>query len=125
MRRLSLRWPPRGRAAKANRRELPRKVKKDGTLYKKPNFEYQCNMCKEWLMNKDIVLDHIDPVVDPNDENLNNMTEEEFIGKFAIGLLCYEENFQTLCNPCHDSKTDIENESRKITKKQKSTKKKL
>jgi len=115
LRRLSLRWPPRNKALKASRRELPRKIKLDGTPFKKPNYEYQCNICEEWFRNSEVVLDHIEPVVDPKGET--NLTEEEFIGKFAIGLFCYEEGYQTLCAACHDTKTREENRIRKDVKK--------
>ena len=115
LRRLSMRWPPRGRASKVGRRELPRKIKKDGTLYKKPNFEYQCNKCTKWFKSSDTVMDHIIPVVRP--ESIVAKSEEEFIGKFAVSLLCYEDNWQRLCHKCHDKKTEQENKIRKITKK--------
>ena len=97
------------------RRELPRKIKKDGTLYKKPNYEYQCNNCKEWFRSSDTVMDHIIPVVAVDD--IKAKSEEEFIGKFAVSLLCYENNWQRLCNPCHDTKTEEENKVRYKPKK--------
>jgi len=115
LRRLSMRWPPRNRASKIGRRELPRKIKKDGTPYKKPNYEYQCNKCKDWFSSSKTVMDHIIPVVQPND--IKAKSEEEFIGKFAVSLLCYEDNWQRLCSECHDIKTEQENKIRKLTKK--------
>lgn len=115
LRRLSIRWPPRGRVLKASRRELPRKIKKDGTPYKKANYEYQCNSCKNWFRSSDTVMDHIIPVVDPKDNTIK--TEEEFFGKFVVSLLSYEDNWQVLCNSCHDEKTRHENEIRKNSKK--------
>jgi 5-methylcytosine-specific restriction endonuclease McrA len=105
-----MRWPPRGRVLKTSRRELPRKIKKDGTPHKRPNFEYQCNKCKAWFRSSDTVMDHVNPVVDTKVE-FN--TEEEFYGHFITSLLCYEENWQVLCNKCHDEKTKKENELRK------------
>ena len=108
-----MKWPPRNKAKNKNRREYYR-VKKDGTKYNKPNFEYQCNSCKNWFPDKDIQLDHIIPVVNPKDTN--NYTEEEFIGKFAVSLLCYEDGWQNLCNPCHDAKTEKENKIRMESK---------
>jgi len=115
LRRLSMKWPPRGRAAKLYRRELPRKLKQDGTPYKKPNYEYQCQECNNWFRSSDTVMDHIVPVVSPHD--IVAKTEEEFIGKFAVSLLCYEDNWQRLCCPCHDIKTENENKIRKDVKK--------
>lgn len=110
VRRLSMRWPPRGKVLKTSRRELPRKIKKDGTPYKKANYEYQCNRCKKWFRSSDTVMDHINPVIDPKS---TDMTEKEFYGEFITSLLCYEDNWQVLCNPCHDKKTEKENKQRK------------
>jgi len=112
LRQLSLKWPPRNNVKKNNRREYY-KTKKDGTQYDKPNFEYQCNICKEWFPDSKVQLDHISPVVDP--ENATLYTEEEFIGKFAISLLCYEDNYQIAWINCHELKTRLENEKRKKT----------
>lgn len=114
MRRLSMRWPPRNRVLKASRRELPRKLKKDGTPHKRANYEYQCNKCKEWFRSSDTVLDHVIPVVKPAD--ITAKSEEEWIGKFVTSLLCYEDGFQVLCHPCHDKKTEKENILRKLSK---------
>lgn len=113
LRRLSLRWPPRGRVLKAARKELPRKIKKDGTPYKRPNYEYQCAMCKDWFKSTKVVVDHIIPIVDPKNEKHKYLSTEEFIGKFAVGLFCYEDNLQVLCESCHDEKTEEEREIRK------------
>lgn len=107
-----MKWPPRNNAKKRVRREYF-KTKVDGSKYSKPNFEYQCNMCKSWFADKDIQLDHAIPVVDPEDSAL--YTEEEFIGKFAISLFCDEDNYQVLCIKCHDIKTEQENKKRKKT----------
>ena len=115
LRRLSMKWPPRNRVYKANRRELPRQIKKDGTPYKKAYFEHQCNSCKEWFRASNITMDHIEPVVDI--EGYSHLSDEEFIGKFASSLFCYEENWQKLCTTCHDNKTKEENKKRKSTKK--------
>ena len=114
LRRLSMKWPPRNKVKKANRREYY-KTKVDGTQYNKPNFEYQCNMCKKWFADKDTCMDHIIPIVKPEDSEYN--TEEQFIGMFAMGLLSYEDNWQILCLPCHDRKTEKENKIRQKTKK--------
>jgi len=114
LRRLSLRWPPRGKVLKASRRELPRKIKKDGTPFKKPNYEYQCNVCKGWFRSSDTQLDHIQPVIDVKSDKF---TEEEFYSTFVIGLFCYEDNFQVICHKCHDEKCKIEQKERFSVKK--------
>lgn len=111
LRRISLKWPPRNRVDKATRRELPRKLKKDGTPYKRPNYEHLCNICNKWFKSSEVVMDHVEPVVDVDSNP--DMPEWEYIGKFAVDLLCYEDNFQKLCINCHDEKTKKENEMRK------------
>lgn len=109
-----MKWPPRNDIKKSNRREYY-KTRVDGSKYSKPNFEYQCKSCKKWFADKDIQLDHVNPVVDPKDAAI--YTEEEFIGKFAISLLCYEDGWQLLCEKCHTKKTEKENKIRQKTKK--------
>lgn len=114
LRRLSMKWPPRNRVKIAGRREYYR-IKADGTPYKSPNYEYPCSKCKGWFPDKHVQMDHVHPVVNPKDSNL--YTEEEFIGKFAVSLLAYEDGWQVLCTKCHDEKTRKENEERLNSKK--------
>jgi 5-methylcytosine-specific restriction endonuclease McrA len=102
LRRISLKWPPLSNVRKANRRELPRKVKKDGTLFAKPNFEYECNECKNWFPSGKIQVDHINPIMGIDSSTLS---EKEFYGHFVFELFCYEDNLQLLCTSCHDKKT--------------------
>lgn len=90
-------------------------LKKDGTPYKKKFYEHQCNKCKKWFRAKDITMDHIEPVVEIADNS--HLSEYEFIGKFVVSLLCYEDNWQKLCINCHDKKTEKENKLRKTVKK--------
>lgn len=108
-----MKWPPRNRVYKANRREI-KLLKKDGTPYKKTFFEHQCNKCKKWFRAKDITMDHVIPVVPPASKR--QMSEAEEIGNFVVSLLCYEDNWQKLCNKCHDIKSDHENKLRKLVK---------
>lgn len=108
LRRLSMKWPPRNAVKKANRREYY-KTRKDGSKYAKPNFEYQCNMCKNWFADKDTCMDHIEPIIDIDQDKVS---EEEFYGIFVTGLFCDESNFQILCKKCHDLKTKSEQEER-------------
>lgn len=114
LRRISMKWPPRNKVYRANRREIEL-FKKDGTPYKKKFYEHQCNICKEWFRAKDIQLDHINPVVDLSDHS--GLSEEEYIGKFVVSLLSYEENWQKVCAQCHDIKTKNEQKIRKTVKK--------
>lgn len=113
LRRLSMKWPPRNRVKKANRREYF-KTKVDGSQYNKPNFEYQCAACKDWFADKDTCMDHVIPVIEVDQDSVS---EEEFYGIFVTGLFCEETNFQILCKSCHDDKTKVENKIRQETKK--------
>jgi 5-methylcytosine-specific restriction endonuclease McrA len=71
--------------------------------YKGPNkrqkWEYQCNHCKKWFMEKDIQIDHIIPV--------GTLTRSEDLPGF-LRRLTVEDGFQTLCKPCHQIKTNEE-----------------
>jgi len=76
-------------------------LKKDGTPAKKPRVEYSCSNCNEWFMKKDIQVDHIVPVIDPEKgfEDWNIFVER---------LFCGVDNLSALCKPCHKVKTDEE-----------------
>lgn len=79
--------------------------------------KYKCQGCGEIFGQKEISLDHINPVVDPRKGFL---TWDDYIAR----MLCDSNGFQVLCNVgCHSSKTQIENEIRK--KYNKRRKKKL
>lgn len=78
-------------------------------VYKGPNkrqkFEYQCNECKNWFMEKNINVDHAIPV------GALNCAED--LPGFVNRLFCEVDNLQILCSSCHDIKTKKENEDRK------------
>ena len=107
LRRLSLKWPPRNNLKKNNRREYY-KIRKDGTKFKKPNYEYQCNSCEKWFPDSKIQVDHVIPIMNSNTETF---TEEQFYSHFILGLFCYEDNLQLLCEECHNIKTETEKKS--------------
>lgn len=95
LRRLSFKWKPRGEVLKAAR--ISRGV-------------YECNICKGQFGNKEIVMDHIDPVVDVKHGWVDWNT-------FIESLFCYEEGWQVICKSCHDIKTEKENKERLKAKK--------
>lgn len=66
---------------------------------------YQCNSCKQCFGNKDIVVDHIEPVV-PVDVGFTDWRD------YIIRLFPEQNGFQVLCNICHDTKTSIEDNIR-------------
>jgi len=67
---------------------------------------YECASCKDNWRNKDICLDHIDPVIDPV-EGFKDWNE------YIRRLFCDAEGFQVLCRDCHLKKSRAENEIRK------------
>jgi len=93
LRRLSYQWPPRNEAKK---------------LARVSRGLYKCNNCKEIFGPKEIFMDHKFPVV--------AITGFENLGKYVESLFCSEENYQALCGPCHDKKTEEENKLRKEIK---------
>ena len=91
LRRASYSWPARSEAL--SRARVERGI-------------YQCQLCLEQFRKKDVVLDHISPVVSVK----NGWTNwDDFINR----LFCQADGYQVLCNNCHDSKTKVENEMRK------------
>jgi 5-methylcytosine-specific restriction endonuclease McrA len=89
LRKLSMQWPPAYEAVKRAR--------------KAPN-SHECAHCLKRFKDDAIKRDHIQPVVDPRKEG-RGMTWDEYLG----ALFCQTENYQILCKPCHDKKTDLEN----------------
>jgi len=71
--------------------------------YKGPNkrqkFEYQCNHCEEWFMDKEVQIDHITPV--------GSLKCGDDLKEF-LERLTPEDGFQVLCKPCHQIKTNSE-----------------
>ena len=62
-------------------------------------WEYQCNHCKDWFMEKEIQVDHI--------IECGTLTCSEDVPGFIERLFCEKEGFQTLCKPCHQIKTNL------------------
>lgn len=67
---------------------------------------YKCAACQQVMKQKGMHIDHIDPVVDP---------EQGFVDWdiYISRLFCSSENLQLLCEPCHKSKTASEQLKRK------------
>ena len=62
-------------------------------------WEYQCNHCKDWFMEKEIQVDHI--------IECGTLTCSEDVPEFIERLFCEKEGFQILCKPCHQIKTNL------------------
>lgn len=70
---------------------------------------FQCTSCGKEFTNKDMEVDHINPVVDPEK---GFVSWDDFINK----LFCERENLQALCKPCHKNKTTLEKKKRNESK---------
>ena len=95
LRRASYRWPGRYKAFAAA------KIGRN---------QYVCSHCSAIKGRKDVNLDHILPVVDPE---IGWVSFDVFIER----LFCSENNFQVLCCDCHKKKTAVEREFRLAAKK--------
>ena len=73
---------------------------------------YTCRGCGQPTRDKDVRVDHIYPVIDP---------EVGFVdfNTFIARLFVPEDQLQVLCIKCHDAKSAIENKIRKETRKKK------
>jgi 5-methylcytosine-specific restriction endonuclease McrA len=99
LRKASYRWPTRSEAEKRSR--------VDRGLYKCENPK-----CGHIGPRKDFVMDHVIPVVDPVEGFVSfDVYIERMFPDSAKG-------WQRLCHQCHDIKTETENSTRKISKKQ-------
>lgn len=67
---------------------------------------YLCNHCKGEFPTADVQVDHVNPIVNPDD---GFVSWDEYIKN----LFCPIENLQVLCTTCHDAKTLGENKLRK------------
>lgn len=98
------RWPPKYEAIKQARTE--RKTNpKTGRLA----MMHLCNHCNGEFPAKEVVADHIEPVVDPR---VGFKDWNTFIDRLYVEV----EGFQVLCKDCHKIKT---NEERQIARKRK------
>lgn len=90
--------------------------------------KYKCNSCGDLFGPKQIILDHIEPVVDPK---VGWVDWNTFIERLFVPA----EKFQILCHACSDVKTALEDAMREhyknkdtgtpdLTKDKKYTKKK-
>lgn len=67
-------------------------------------WEYQCAQCKGWFKDKEVKVDHINPV--------GTLKCAEDLPAFVENLFCEEDNLQCLCDACHTIKTKEERENR-------------
>lgn len=93
LRRISYRWEPRKR------------VMRDARVAR---GDYECKICGpgQTYKRKEFDMDHVLPVVDPNDGFIDWNT-------FIERLFCGDDGFQILCKACHKIKTQNENTQRR------------
>lgn len=101
--------------------ELPPKTLKDGSVGKKNQVRYKCAACSGLFSQKDVAVDHIEPVIP-----LHRSEEDLTIDEMAYRIWCDIDNLQVVCNTtlkknngipsCHKIKTDEENFIRKRLK---------
>ncbi len=85
LRRLSIRWKPRGDYLLSVRRP-----KVGGGRSK---FEYECQICYAWFIRAHIEVDHI--------LACGSLRSFDDIGPFVKRLLCEKDGFRALCKECH------------------------
>lgn len=86
-----------------NRRKVPR-FNKDGSRHKIDATEHLCNVCNKWkrsVKNSKVVIDHIDPVVEPEVGFVDMNT-------YFRRLWCDRSKLQKICGDCHRTKTNAE-----------------
>ena len=103
----------------AARVELPPALKKDGNEGKRNQVRYKCAACQQLFQQKNVAVDHIEPVV-PLYREEKTMSGSELVR----GIYCPVSNLQVLCNTkikdlpkgvksCHYNKTQEEKFLRK------------
>jgi len=118
--RRAFRMSPRLNAVmQAARVELPPALKKDGKEGKRNQVRYKCAVCKDLFQQKNVVVDHISPVIPLYRQELSMS-----IGDIAKNIYCHVDNLQVICSTrikdlpkgersCHYIKTQEENFLRK------------
>jgi hypothetical protein len=68
--------------------------------------QYKCYLCEKSFERDQVVVDHVQPVVEPKK---GFTTWDQFIER----LFCDASNLKACCSPCHKIKTQKEEEERK------------
>ena len=94
------RFPPKWKALKAAM--VGKKInKRTGRLAE----HYLCASCGGFFVARDVQVDHIDPVVSPEEGFQDWWT-------YFNRLYCEADNLQVLCKQCHKEKTNAERQER-------------
>lgn len=101
LRRGTMRYPPKNETlAKA------KTTKKINASSGRLAQHYKCKGCKKEFPMKQVVVDHIKPVVDPKVGFIDWNT-------YIERMYCVAKNFQVLCKPCHLIKSAKERKDRR------------
>lgn len=95
------RWPPKYAVLAAAKREY----KGDN---KRQKFEYKCAKCRKYHPQKEVSVDHIEPV--------GTLRTFEDLPEFCRRLFVGIDKLQVLCKTCHNKKTLAETKERKKNK---------
>lgn len=106
LRKASLQWPLRNEAVKKARKQ---------------RGKYECAGCGCLFDRKKLHLDHIDPVVSLKGEAKQESGEYDW-NQYVSRLLCKTDNFQLLCELCHEIKTVVEHGIRVRSKRKRTGK---
>ena len=99
------RFPPKWKALKAA--SIGRVInKRSGRLAE----HYKCASCDSFFVARDVQVDHIEPVVSPQEGFQDWWT-------YMNRLYCEAENLQVLCKPCHKQKTAAEERKERVKNK--------
>lgn len=75
---------------------------------KRQKYEYQCNVCQNWFIEKKINVDHIIPA--------GSLSSAKDLPGFIERLFCEVDNLQVLCEKCHDKKTKADKHEKNNSK---------
>lgn len=77
---------------------------------------FKCNSCGEFFKDKEIDVDHMDPVVNPDTGWID-------YNDFIERLFCQADRLQVLCKPCHKAKTSKDIKTLAKTRRERKAKK--
>jgi hypothetical protein len=80
-------------------------AKRKALLNPRAKWEYQCDVCKTWVLQKDIEVDHIIPC--------GALRSYEDLPQFVERLFCGAEHLRTVCKQCHKIITKEEKDATK------------
>lgn len=115
LRRTFRRYPPFYETLNDGKEVYYLPTKKGG---KKKRVKFKCIQCEQWFPNKEIIVDHIQPVIATTGFPINPDGSDNW-NVYINRLFCPKEGLQRLCKPCHLIKSNKENTTRRKVKKKK------